>query len=91
MDTNEAQIGIVFGRKDATKPCFTISREHYLKHSDTRRQQIVFTCSDNDLKYLIDERVNLLEYMEYKILQVTANAPEANYEMFVEKNKKGKL
>ena len=83
MDTNEAQIGIVFGRKNATGPCFTISREHYLKHSESRRQQIIITCSDDDLEYLIDKRVNLLEYMEYKILQVTANTPNATYEMFV--------
>ena len=38
MDTNEAQLGIVVGRKDATEPCFKISREHYLKHMDSRRQ-----------------------------------------------------
>lgn len=85
MDTNEAQIGIVFGRKNATGPCFTISREHYIKNSDSRRQQIIITCSDDDLKYLIDRRVNLLEYMEYKILQVTANTLNATYEMFCER------
>lgn len=82
MDTNEAQIGIVFGRKNATSPCFTISREHYLKHLESRRQKIIITCSDEDLEYLIDKRVNLLEYMEYKLFQVTANAPGATYEMF---------
>lgn len=82
IDTNEAQLGIVFGRKDATIPCFTISREHYLKHSSQRRQQIIITCSNDDLKRLIDDKINLLEYLEYKILQVTANCPNATFEMF---------
>jgi hypothetical protein len=82
MDTNEAQLGIVVGRKDATGPCFTISREHYLKHSESRRQQIIITFSDDDLKYLIDDEVNLLEYLEYKIFQVTSNSPDSTYEMF---------
>lgn len=80
MDTNEAQVGIVFGRKDATEPCFTISREHYIKHSSQKKQQIIITCSDKDLDYLIDKRVNLLEYIEYKIFQVTTNAPKTTYE-----------
>lgn len=82
MDTNEAQLGIVFGRKNATGPCFTISREHYLKHSEARRQQIVITFSDDDLDYLIDKKVNLLKYIEYKVFQITANAPNSTYEMF---------
>jgi hypothetical protein len=83
MDTNEAQFGIVFGRMDATEPCFNIAREHYLKHSESRRQQIIITCSDKDLKYLIDKKVNLLKYMEYKMFQVTSNSPNSTYEMFL--------
>ena len=83
IDTNEAQIGIVFGRLDATEPCFIISREHYLTNKDKNKQQIIITCSDKDLKYLIDERVNLLSYLEYKIFQVTGNAPNSTYEMFL--------
>jgi len=82
MDTNEAQVGIVWGRKDATGPCFTISREHYLKHSESRRQQITITCSDDDLKYLINGRANLLTYLEFKLFQVTSNSSKATYEMF---------
>ena len=67
MGTNESQLGIICGRKDATKTCFTIAREHYLKHMDSRKQCIIITFSDKDLKLLIDEEVNLLEYLEYKI------------------------
>ena len=85
MDTNEAQVGIVFGRLDATKPCFIISREHYLTAKDKNKQQIIITCSDKDLEYLIDDRVNLLSYLEYKIFQVTGNAPDSTYDLFQNK------
>ncbi len=83
MATNEAQFGIVFGRKDATSTCFSISREHYLANRNLKRQQIIITCSDYDLDYLIDKRVNLLEYIEFKIFQVTANSPNCTFEMFI--------
>jgi len=86
MDTNEAQVGIIWGRKDATGPCFTISREHYLKHSESRRQQIIITCSDDDLKYLIDDKVNILKYLDCKLFQVTSNSPNTTYEMFNKDN-----
>lgn len=82
METNEAQLGIVFGRIDATAPCFSISREHYLKNMNSRKQQIIVTCADKDLDYLIDKRVNLLEYIEFKIFQVTAGSPNSTFEMF---------
>lgn len=85
MDTNEAQVGIIFGRIDATEPCFQISREHYLKHSDSRKQQIIIMCCDKDLKYIIDDKVNLLEYLSFKLLQITANSHNSTYEMFMEK------
>ena len=52
---------------------------------DSRKQCIIITFSDKDLKLLIDEEVNLLEYLEYKILQITANAPAATFEMFKSK------
>ena len=93
MDTNDAQFGIVFGRKDATKPCFEISREHYLLHKTSNKQQIIITCSDEDLKYIIDKKVNLLKYLHYKIMQIICNSLTATYEMFMKeqhtwKNKK---
>ena len=82
MDTSSAQFGMVFGRKDATSPCFAISREHYLIKKETIKQQIVVTCYDKDLEYIIDKRVNLLHYLEYKIFQITNNSPDSTYEMF---------
>lgn len=82
MDTNAAKVGIVFGRLDATRTCFTISREHYLTHSVNLKQQLIITCSDKDLEYLIDKQVNLLIYLEYKFLQVTSGSPNSTFEMF---------
>ena len=86
MDTSDAQFGIVFGRKDATSTCFTISREHYLVKKESSKQRIVITCCDKDLEYIIDKRVNLLEYLEYKIFQITNNSPNSTFEMFCEKS-----
>lgn len=83
LHTNDAQLGIVWGRKDATSPCFTISREHYLTKRDTAKQQIIITCSDVDLNYLIEKRINLLRYLEFKIFQITSNSPNSTFEMFV--------
>lgn len=85
METNEAQLGIVFGRKNATSPCFTISREHYLENAKLKKQQIILTFSDDDLKILIDGKENLLEYLEYKIFQITANSSDASFTMFKKK------
>lgn len=82
MDTNEARFGIVFGRFDATNPCFTIAREHYLVSKGTNKEQIVITCSDRDLEYLIDKKVNILKYLEYKVFQITSNSPNSEYEDF---------
>lgn len=84
MDTNEAQVGIIWGRKNATKPCFEIAREHYIKHSANRKQQIIMTFSDEDLDNIIDRKVNLLMYLDYKLMQVTTNSPDAKFEKFVD-------
>ena len=32
--------------------------------------------------YIIDKRVNLLEYLHFKIMQITANTPKSTFEMF---------
>mgnify|MGYP004534204687 FL=1 len=87
LETNAAQLGIIFGRIDATSTCFQISREHYLTHKNASVQKIIIMCSDKDLKYLIDKKVNLLKYLEYKIFQVTANSPNSTFEMFEKKGR----
>lgn len=88
MATSNAQLGIIFGRRNATSTCFVISREHYLTKKDSSKQQIVITCCDEDLEYIIDKRVNLLQYLEFKIFQITNNSPQSTYEMFYPEYKK---
>lgn len=85
MDTNEAQIGIIIGRKNATETCFEISREHYLTTRNSNRKQIIITLSDDDLGIIIDKKVNLLEYLDFKIFQVTANSPKSKFSMLEQK------
>ena len=87
IDTNEAKLGIIWARKDVTSTCFTIAREHYLAHSRSKKDQIIITFSDEDLKEIIDNRVNLLQYIEYKILRVTSNSKTCTYEMFLKTHK----
>lgn len=82
ISTNEAKLGIVFGRNKATNPCFTISREHYLMSKGSGKEKVVITCSDIDLQYLIDKKVNILRYLEYKIFQITSNSPNSKFEDF---------
>ena len=82
LSRNEAKLGIIVGRHDATDPCFTISREHYLISKSTTRPQVIITLSDEDLSRIIDDRVNLLLFLQYKILRVTTGAPNAQYEYF---------
>lgn len=86
MDTNAAQFGIVFGRKAATSSCFVISREHYLAKKSSNQQQIIVTCCDDDLDYIIDKKVNLLQYIEFKIFQITSNSSTSTFEMFNKKS-----
>ncbi len=71
METTEAQIGIIWGRLDATSTCYKISKEHYLLHKNSGRHQIIITFCDDDLDNLIDKRINLLKYLESKILGIT--------------------
>ena len=71
METNEAQVGIIWGRLDATSPCFTISKDHYLIHKNSGRHQIIVTFCDTDLDNLIDKKINLLKYLEIKIAGIT--------------------
>ena len=86
MDTNEAQFGVVFGRKDATDTCFTISERHYLKNLP--QKQIIVTCCDDDLDYIIDRKVNLLQYIEYKIFQITNSRSNVTFDMFCKESPK---
>lgn len=85
MDTNEAQFGIVCTRKKAAKTCHKIAREHYLVYKEKPKQRIIIAFDNGDLKYLIDKKINLLQYLEFKIFQVTANSFSSTWEMFEHK------
>lgn len=84
MDTTSAQLGIVVGRRKATKTCNVISREHFLTHKSDLKQQIILAFSDEDMSMIIDRRINLLQYLEYKIFQVTANDFAVTFDSFVD-------
>lgn len=40
----------------------------------------------NDLDYIIDKKVNLLSYIEFKVNQITMNSPSSKYENFYKKS-----
>ena len=82
LDTNAAKLGIIFAREEAAKTCYTISREHYLSTMHTGKPQIIITFSDKDLSLLLDDKINLLNYLNFKIFQVTAGAPRTEYKSF---------
>ncbi len=83
MNTNEAKLGIILARNNATTPCFTIAREHYLTTRNSNHPQIIITLSDEDLSKIIDQRINILQYLHFKILQVTTNSKSSKYEDFI--------
>ena len=82
MDGNEAQLGIVISRKKAGKEALTVAREEYLLHKNTNKKRNLISFSDEDLKKLIDDKENLLEYLEWKIMNLTTNAKNSDFEMF---------
>ena len=82
LDTNAAKLGIIFARLESTRTCSILSREHYLKSMGTNKPTVIITFSDKDLSLILDDRVNLLDYLNFKILQVTAGAQDADYKSF---------
>ena len=86
LDTNAAKLGIIFARKEAAVTCYRLSRDHYLRSMNSNKPQIIITFSDKDLSYIIDDKVNLLHYLNFKIMTVTADAPKAEYSAFLNDN-----
>lgn len=85
METNEAQLGIIWTRKKAATTCFNLAREHYLTHKNSQKQKIIITMCDDDLSMILDKRVNLLEYLEFKIDQVTLGSFDSTYSEFIKR------
>lgn len=84
LATNDAQLGIVFSRKPPGKESMAIAHDQFLLNKNSLRQRYLIGLSDKDLEAIIDKRINLLEYLDYKILEMTTNARNATYEMFLQ-------
>lgn len=80
----EAQVGILFSRKPIGKPIFDISYHKYLESKKTNHTKYLICMSDYDINKLINEKVNLLEYLDFKILQLTTNSMKITFEMFLQ-------
>ena len=87
MDGNEARLGIVVSRKKPGKEASLVARETYLVHKNTNKNRILINLCDEDLTELIDNKENLLEYLDWKILNLTTNAKNSEFKMFKLENK----
>lgn len=74
---SDSKIGILWTRKKATKSFFEKSYHTYL-----RSEAIIINMFDDDLYELLVKRTNLLDYLSFKIFQVTHNSFDSNFEMF---------
>ncbi len=79
---NSAVMGIVISRKPAGDPALMVAREAYLLNEGTSKSRYLISFSDEDLKALIDERKNLLEYVDWKIQNLTTNSKNSKFELF---------
>jgi len=86
MATNEAQVGIVFSRKPPSDEDIQIAYQQYLVNRNLPRQRYLLSISDKDLEALIMNRVNLLEFLDFKIIELTTNGRNATFEMFKQQN-----
>ena len=82
MEKNEAKLGILFARGRVAATCNKTAYMHYLTKKFAPKQEIIICMDDNDLNYIIDKRVNLLEYLNYKICKFTSNSNNMTWEMF---------
>lgn len=83
METNESKVGIVFARKTAAKTCLNIAHNTYLRTTYAPKREYLLCMDDTDLKYLVDDRVNLLEYLDFKIMKMTTDSRTATWESFI--------
>ena len=82
MSSNDAQLGIVLSRGEASEEDIRIAHDNYLLSKSTTQQKIMLSLSEHDLEALIDKRINLLEYLSFKKDVLTMNAKNATFEMF---------
>lgn len=82
MEGNEAKLGIVCARKKATKTYFDIAHNTYLRTTYAPKREYLISMDDSDLEYLIEQRVNLLEYLDFKVMKMTMKSPTMTWESF---------
>lgn len=82
MSSNEAKLGIVLSRGEASAEDIRIAYNNYLLHKSTKQPKIMLSLSDSDLDVIIDKRVNLLDYLSFKKDTLTMDAKNATFEMF---------
>lgn len=83
MEKNEAKLGILFTRREAASTCNKTAYQHYLTKKYAPKQEIVICMNDTDLDYIIEKRVNLLDYLNYKISKFTSNSNNMTWEAFI--------
>lgn len=82
METNDAKVGIVFARRAVAKTCLDIAHNTYLRTTYAHKREYLLCMDDSDLKYLIEDRVNLLGYLDFKIFKMTTDSRTATWELF---------
>lgn len=82
MDGTDAKVGMVFSREHASKEARGIAYTQYLINKNIKNGKIMLSFDDNDLDLIIRKRENVLKYIDFKILELTTNAKNAEYEMF---------
>lgn len=82
MTTNEAQVGMIFSRNPASDEDIAISHQQYLLSKNTSNPKFLIDISDQDLNMVIKQRINLLEYLDFKLLKLTTNSKNASFEIF---------
>lgn len=87
LEKNEAQIGILCGREKAATTCYRIAKEEYLISKGMKKKKIIICLLDKDMDYLINDRINLLEYLEFKIFQLTLDDFKMTFEQYKNKLK----
>lgn len=85
LEDGDAKFGILFSRKKATNACRKKARDHFLTKTYAPKKEVVICMDDRDLTYILDKKVNLLKYLNFKIFQVVNNSYNTEWEDF--KNK----
>ncbi len=82
LEGNEANVGIVFSREPAARESREIAYQQYLLNKRTKNGKYMISMSDDDLKIIINDCENLLQYIDFKIMELTTNSKNARFEMF---------